>query len=95
VQGQFISQHLLNSLDHDRVVMPQREGAGAGQAVDEAAPFDVLHVNPLGTLECQGNAPRVAAGIGFLLALTGQQRGFVELVKRFMHLGVFDTAGSD
>ncbi len=82
--------------------MPQRQGAGAGQAVDETAAFHILHINPLGPLERQGNAPGVAAGVGLLLALTGQQRGFVELVERFrerrtgmMHLGIFDTAGSD
>ena len=95
MQRQFIGQHLLDRLDHHRVVMPQRQRTRTGQAVDETAAFHVFHVEALGTFERQGNAPRVAAGVGFLLALTGEQRGFVELVKRFMHLDVFDTAGSD
>jgi hypothetical protein len=67
--------------------MPQRQGAGAGQAVDERAAFDILDVQALGALERQRNAPRVAAGIGLLLALTGQQRRFVELVQRFRRRG--------
>ena len=83
VQRQFITQHLLDSFDHHRVVMPQRQGAGTGQAVDELAAFHVFHVDALGAFERQGNAPRVTAGIGLLLALTGQQRRFVELIERF------------
>ncbi|KWV85210.1 hypothetical protein PFLmoz3_05154 [Pseudomonas fluorescens] len=97
MQRQFVAQHLLDGLDHHRVVMPQRQGSGAGQAVDEPAPLHVLHVNALGAFECQGDAPWVAAGVGFLLALAGQQRAFVKLIERFrgLHRGVFDTAGSD
>ncbi len=31
VQRQLITQHLLDSVDHHRVVMPQRQGAGPGR----------------------------------------------------------------
>ena len=72
VQRQFIGQHLLDRFDHHRVVMPQCQRSRAGQAVDEATPLDIFDMNALGALEGQGNAPRVAAGIGFLLALAGQ-----------------------
>ncbi|MNR01313.1 hypothetical protein D3C85_1171130 [compost metagenome] len=99
VQRQFVSQHLLNGFDHHRMVVSQGQGAGAGQAVDERAPFNVFDMNALGTLERQGNASRIAASIGFLPALTGQQRRFIELIQR---LGrgdpgrlIFDKAGSD
>ncbi|MOA03740.1 hypothetical protein D3C78_1232620 [compost metagenome] len=97
MQRQFIGQHLLNGFDHHRVVVPQGQGSGAGQAIDEGAAFDVFDIQALGALECQGNAPWIAAGVGFLPALTGEQRRFVELIKR---LGgrrrlLFDKVGSD
>ncbi|MCY1251334.1 hypothetical protein D9M72_650870 [compost metagenome] len=97
MQRQFIGQHLLDGLDYHRVVVPQGQGPGTGQAVDERTAFDVFDVNALGALERQGNASRIAAGVGFLLALTGEQWRFVELIKR---LGgrrrlLFVKAGSD
>ncbi|MNF54846.1 hypothetical protein D3C85_1038120 [compost metagenome] len=63
VQRQFIGQHLLDGLDHHRVVVPQGQGPGTGQAVDERAAFDVFDVNTLGALERQGNASRITAGV--------------------------------
>ncbi|MNP75603.1 hypothetical protein D3C76_1726860 [compost metagenome] len=62
--------------------MPQRQCASAGQAIDEGATLDVLDIQPLGTLEGQGNPPWIAAGIGLLPTLTGQQRRLIELVER-------------
>ncbi|MNS87851.1 hypothetical protein D3C72_1218060 [compost metagenome] len=97
VQRQLIGQHLLDGFDHHRVVVPQGQGSGSGQAIDEGAAFDIFDVDALGALECQGNASRIAAGVGFLPALTGEQWRFVELIKR---LGgrrrlLFDKVGSD
>ncbi|MNX90184.1 hypothetical protein D3C86_1222220 [compost metagenome] len=97
VQRQFIGQHLLDGFDHHRVVVPQGQGSGSGQTIDEGSAFDIFDVDALGALECQGNASRIAAGVGFLPALTGEQWRFVELIKR---LGgrrrlLFDKAGSD
>ncbi len=74
MQRQLIGQHLLNRLDHYRVVVSQRQGAGAGQAIDELTPFDVFDIQATGLFQCQRDAPRVAAGIGLLLLLAGQQR---------------------
>ncbi|MNH07126.1 hypothetical protein D3C79_665110 [compost metagenome] len=73
VQRQLIGQYPLDRLDHHRVVVAQRQGAGAGQAVDELAAFDILHMDATGALECQRDAPRVAAGVGLLLLLALQQ----------------------
>ena len=73
VQRQLVSQHPLDRLDHYGVVVAQGQGAGAGQAIDELAAFDILHVDTTGTLERQRNAPRVAAGVGLLLLLALQQ----------------------
>jgi len=83
------------------MVVPQRQRSGTGQTVDEMAPFDVLDINALGAFQRQGNTPWVAAGIGFLLVLTGQQRRFIELLQRFGRRRddpgrlIFDKAGSD
>ncbi|MNY58089.1 hypothetical protein D3C86_1943850 [compost metagenome] len=84
MQRQLIGEHLLDRLDDHRVVVPQRQGAGAGQAVDETPALDVFHMDAPGALERQRDAPWVAARVGFLLALARQQRRFVELIK---HLG--------
>ncbi|MNO76898.1 hypothetical protein D3C76_679880 [compost metagenome] len=73
MQGQLIGQHTLDCLDHHRVVVAQRKRAGAGQAIDELAAFDILHVDATGAFERQRNAPRVAAGVGLLLLLALQQ----------------------
>lgn len=81
VQRQFVGQHLADRFDHHRVVVAQRQGAGAGQAVDEAPPLDVLYMYAAGALERQGNPPRIAAGVGFLPGLAGQQRVLVEPVE--------------
>ncbi|MNZ76940.1 hypothetical protein D3C78_954620 [compost metagenome] len=74
VQRQFIGQDLLDRLDHHRVVVPQRQRAGTGQTVDKTPPFHVLDIKAPGAFERQRNTPWVAAGIGFLSALPGQQR---------------------
>ncbi len=101
VQWQLIDQYLLDRLDHHRVVMPQRQGPGARQAIDETSTLDVFDIQPAGPLERQRDASRVAAGIGFLTVLPGQQRRLVELIKRFNRCGadpgrlIFDKAGSD
>ncbi|MNU07318.1 hypothetical protein D3C72_2528500 [compost metagenome] len=63
--------------------MTQRQGTGTGQAVDELTPFDVLDINATGALERQRDAPRVAAGIGFLQFLPREQRRLIERVKCF------------
>ena len=68
MQRQFIGQHLLDRFDHHRVVMPQRQRTGTGQAVDERTPFDVFDIQAFGAFQRQGNAPRITARIGFLLA---------------------------
>ena len=41
--------------------MPQGQGAGTRQAVDETAAFDVFDINALGALERQGSLPREQA----------------------------------
>jgi hypothetical protein len=63
------------------VVVPQRQGAGAGQAVDELAALDVLDVEATGALERQRDAPRVAARVGLLLLLAQQQGESVNSYK--------------
>ncbi|MNP07353.1 hypothetical protein D3C76_993740 [compost metagenome] len=73
MQRQLIGQYPLDRLDHHRVVVAQRQGAGAGQAVDELAAFDIFHMDAAGALERQRDAARVAAGVGFLLLLALQQ----------------------
>ncbi len=50
MQGQLIGQYPLDRLDHHRVVMAQRQRAGAGQAIDELSAFDILHVDATGAL---------------------------------------------
>ena len=94
MQGQFITQHLLDGGDHDRVVVPQRQSPGTGQAIDKAATLDVFNVQTLGPLEGQRQAPRVTARIGLLTALAGQQRRLFKLVQRFNRM-IFSKAGSD
>ncbi len=83
VQGQFVGQHLLDRLDHHRVVVPQRQGAGAGQAVDEASSLDVFDIQSLGPLQCQRDTPGVTASVGLLATLPGQKRRLLELIERF------------
>ena len=87
VQRQFIGQHLLDSFDHHRVVVPQRESAGASQAVDKRTTFNILDIQAFGTLEGQRNAPRVAAGVGLLLLLALQQRRIGEFVQGLRQAG--------
>ncbi|MNO63982.1 hypothetical protein D3C76_547020 [compost metagenome] len=96
VQRQFVGQHLLDRLDYHRVVMAQGQSAGAGQAVDELAAFDILDMDATGALERQWNAPWVAAGVGFLLLLALQQRRIGELVQGLRRTGRQDLgkAGS-
>ena len=83
VQRQFIGQHLPDRLNHYCVVVPQRQRACAGEAVDETAAFNVLDIDTLGPLERQGDAPWIAAGVRLLPGLSRQQRRLVELIKRF------------
>ncbi|MDT4818114.1 hypothetical protein FQZ97_512030 [compost metagenome] len=83
VQRQFVGQNLADCVHHYRVVVAEGQGAGTGQAVDEGAALDVFDVDATGALERQGNAPRVAAGIGLLLLLALQQRVFLEAVEGF------------
>ncbi|MCY1440677.1 hypothetical protein D9M71_569610 [compost metagenome] len=87
MQRQFVSQHALDCLDYDRVIMTQRQGASAGQAVDELAAFDVFNMDAPGALERQRDAPRVAAGVGFLLLLALQQRRIGEFVQGLRQAG--------
>ena len=94
MQGQFITQHLLDGGDHDRVVVPQRQSPGTGQAIDKSATLDVFNVQTLGPLEGQRQAPRVTARIGLLTALAGQQRRLFKLVQRFKRM-IFSKASSD
>jgi len=51
------------------------------------AAFDIFHINTAGTLERQRNAPRIAAGIGFLLLLALQQGRIGEFVQGLRHAG--------
>lgn len=97
MQRYFLGQHALDRLDHHRVVVAQGQGAGAGQAVDELAALDVLDVDATGALERQGDAPGVAAGVGFLLLLALQQGRVGELVQRLRRAGRqgLGKAGSD
>ncbi|CRP56146.1 hypothetical protein PAERUG_P6_East_of_England_6_IMP_1_03_09_02483 [Pseudomonas aeruginosa] len=101
VQRQLVGQNLADRLDHHWMVVPQRQGAGAGQAIDEGTPLDVLHQQPPGLLQCQRNPPRIAARVGLLAALPFQQGRLGEFVERFaLRRGgaerlVFDDAGGD
>ncbi|MNP24115.1 hypothetical protein D3C76_1168580 [compost metagenome] len=83
MQGQFVCQHLLDCLDHHRVVVAQRQSPGPGQAVDELTPFDIFDIQATGLFQRQGNASRVTAGIRLLLFLPGQQGRLFEVIKRF------------
>jgi len=56
------------------MVVPQGQGAGAGQAVQEHAAFHVFDIHARRASQRQRNAPRVAARIGLLFALALQQR---------------------
>ncbi|MNN45617.1 hypothetical protein D3C81_1599620 [compost metagenome] len=101
MQWQFIGQYLLDRFDHHRVVMPQRQRAGPGEAVDERAPFNVFDIQAFGALQCQWNASWIAARVGLLPGLTSQQWRFIELVQRFGRRRgnpgrrLFDKAGGD
>ncbi len=101
MQRQLVGDHLLDRFDNHWMVMPERQGARACQAIDEASPFDVLDVNTLGAFERQRYAPRVAASIGLLATLSGQQWRFVELVERLSRSRgnlsrlIIDKHGSD
>ncbi|MOA20734.1 hypothetical protein D3C78_1411950 [compost metagenome] len=88
VQRQLIGQDLLNRLDHHRVVVAQRQGAGAGQAIDELTPFDIFNIQTTGFFQCQRNTSWVTAGVGLLLLLTGQQGRLVEVIKHFASVHV-------
>jgi len=70
------------------VIVAQGQSPGTGQAIDETPALDVFDVNAAGPLQGQGNAPWIAAGIGFLAALAGQQGRLVELVKRLLRGGM-------
>ena len=54
VQRQLVGQNLADRLDHHWMVVPQRQGAGAGQAIDEGTPLDVLHQQPLAFFNASG-----------------------------------------
>ena len=99
MQRQTVVQHLADRLNHHRVVMPERQGARACQAVNKAPAFNVLDVQPLGALQRQRNAPRVTARVGFLAALTGQQGRFFKFIQRFGRTDptrlIVDKTGSD
>lgn len=72
---------LGDGFDDHRVVVPQRQGPGAGQAIDEHLPSAILHINAMGPFKHQGNTSRVTAGVGLLLLLTFQQRRRIEAVR--------------
>ncbi|MNV60374.1 hypothetical protein D3C71_1528340 [compost metagenome] len=74
MQRQAVVQHLLDRRAHRRMVVPQRQGAGAGQAVQEHAAFHVFDIHARRAPQRQRNAAGVAARIGLLFALALEQR---------------------
>jgi hypothetical protein len=75
VQRALAVEGVAHRLNHFRVIVPQGQRTGPRQTVDEPAPFAVLHVNALSALEFQGDAPRIAACVGFHGRLAFQPRG--------------------
>ena len=65
-------EQAANGLQHDGMVVPQRQGAGAGQAIDEPAALAILHVDTLGAAQLQRDAPGITARVGLHLALVLQ-----------------------
>jgi len=59
----------LNGLQHDGMVVPQRQRAGAGQTVDVGPAVGVFDVDPLGPAQRQRQTPRIASRVRFALGL--------------------------
>lgn len=72
VHGQARGQETVETGHDRRVVVPQGQGAGAGQAVQVGLAFDVGDPDPMRLGDGQWQLARVTAHIGFELALPGQ-----------------------
>ncbi len=58
LQRQAVFENLLNSPDHDRVIVSKRQRACTREAIDEHTPVDIFDVDAFCSLQGQGRGRR-------------------------------------